>query len=74
MSLLGFPAYDLLNESDVEQKFLYPLLTHESFLALPQRAVLTKKSLGTMSFVNKSALPRGYVPDYVIFFPGARFA
>ncbi|MGC2413059.1 MAG: hypothetical protein WA459_10240 [Stellaceae bacterium] len=70
MSLLGFPVYDLLNESDVEQKFIYPLLTHESFLGIPSRAVLTKKSLGTMSFVDKSALPRGYVPDYVIFFGG----
>lgn len=70
MSLLGYPVYDALNESDVEQKFLYPLLTHESFLAIPSRAVLTKKSLGTMSFVDKSSLPRGYIPDYVIFFSG----
>jgi hypothetical protein len=70
MSLLGFPIYDALNESDVEQKFIYPLLTHESFLAIPSRAILTKKSLGSMSFVDKSALPRGYVPDYVIFFSG----
>src|SRR5438045_3125630 len=70
MSLLGFPVYDLSNESDVEQKFIYPLLTHQSFLAIPSRAILTKKSLGTMSFVDKSALPRGYIPDYVIFFSG----
>ncbi|HTV88721.1 MAG TPA: hypothetical protein VME41_06870, partial [Stellaceae bacterium] len=63
MSLLGYPIVDALNESDVEQKFLYPLLTHESFLAIPSRSVVTKQSLGTMSFVAKSSLPRGYIPD-----------
>ncbi len=32
MQLLSIPVYDCSNESDVEQKFIYPLLTHPSFL------------------------------------------
>src|SRR5271155_5076113 len=32
MTLLGFPVYDCSNESDVEQKFIYPLLNHPQFL------------------------------------------
>jgi hypothetical protein len=70
VSLLNFPAYDVSTESDVEQKFLYPLLTHPSFLAIPAKAILTKKAMGSLSFVDKTALPRNYIPDYVIFFRG----
>src|ERR1700722_10495192 len=70
MSLLNIPAYDVSTESDVEQKFLFPLLTHPSFLAIPSKAILTKKSMGSLSFVNKASLPRNYIPDYVIFFRG----
>lgn len=70
MQLLGIPVYDCLNESDVEQKFIYPLLTHPSFLDIPNKAILTKRSLGTLSFIEKSDLPRNYVPDYVVFFSG----
>ena len=68
--LLNYPSFDCSNESDVEQKFLYPLLTHPSFLEIPSKAVLTKSSMGTMRFVEKSTLPKNYVPDYVIFFSG----
>jgi type I site-specific restriction endonuclease len=70
MNLLDIPTVDCANESDVEQKFLYPLLTHPSFLEIPAKAILTKKSLGTLSFVTKSALPKNYIPDYLIFFSG----
>ena len=70
MTLLGFPLYDCSNESDVEQKFLYPLLTHPQFLDIPPKTILTKKSLGAMSFVSKASLPKDYVPDYVIFISG----
>ena len=71
MSLLNFPDYEATtSESDVEQKFIYPLLTHPSFLDIPPKAILTKRSMGTMSFVDKSTLPKNYVPDYVIFFSG----
>jgi len=70
MSLLNIPTYEFSTESDVEQKFILPLLTHPSFLGIPTKAVLTKKSLGVLSFVQKSALPKNYIPDYIIFFQG----
>ena len=70
MSLLTIPEYDFSTESDVEQKFIMPLLTHPSFLEIPSRAILTKKSMRGLPFVDKSALPKGYVPDYIVFFNG----
>ena len=70
MSLLNIPVYNSSTERDVEQKFLFPLLTHLSFLAIPAKAILTKKSMGALSFVEKTTLPRSYVPDYVVFFHG----
>jgi hypothetical protein len=70
MSLLNIPIYECSNESDVEQKLLFPLLTHPSFLDIPPRNVLTKASLGTLSFVSKSSLPKAYVPDYLMFYRG----
>lgn len=70
MILLNIPVYNSSTESDVEQKFLFPLLTHPSFLAIPAKAILTKKSMGVLSFVEKTTLPRNYVPDYVVFFHG----
>ena len=70
MSLLNIPVYNSSTERDVEQKFLFPLLTHPSFLAIPAKAILTKKSMGALSFVEKTTLPRSYVPDYVVFFHG----
>lgn len=70
LSLLNIPAYDSSTESDVEQKFLFPLLTHPSFMGIPAKAILTKKSMGSLSFVEKTSLPRNYIPDYMVFFHG----
>ena len=70
MNLLTIPEYDFSTESDVEQKFIMPLLTHPSFLEVPSKAILTKKSLRVLSFVEKSSLPKGYIPDYIVFFNG----
>jgi hypothetical protein len=70
VTLLNFPNYECNNESDVEQKFIFPLLTHPSFLDLPPRSILTKKSLKSFSFVEKSTLPKNYIPDYLISFSG----
>ena len=69
-SLLTVPTYDLFSESDVEQKFIMPLLTHESFLGIPTKAVLTKRSMSVLSFVSKSSLPKNYIPDYFVFIHG----
>ena len=38
--------------------------------AIPAKAILTKKSMGALSFVEKTTLPRSYVPVYVVFFHG----
>jgi len=70
VSLLTIPHYDFSTESDVEQKFIMPLLTHPSFLEIPSKAILTKKSMRVLSFIDKSSLPRGYIPDYIVFFSG----
>ena len=70
VTLLSFPDYGCANESDVEQKFLFPLLTHPSFVGLPRKSVVTKRSLGVLPFVEKSTLPKNYVPDYIVFFSG----
>jgi hypothetical protein len=70
MSLLGFPAYEFSTESDVEQRFIMPLLTHPSFLDIPAKTILTKKSLGALSFVDKTALPKNYIPDYLLLSHG----
>jgi hypothetical protein len=70
LSLLNIPAYDSATESDVEQKFIFPLLTHLSFLAIPPKTILTKKSMGSLSFTDKTTLPKNYVPDDIVFFNG----
>ncbi|MCW2205602.1 hypothetical protein M2227_007692 [Bradyrhizobium elkanii] len=70
MSLLNIPVTECDNESDVEQKFLFPLLTHPSFLAIPPKAISSKKYLSSLPFVAKSSLPRNYIPDYIIFISG----
>lgn len=70
LSLLNIPAYDTSTESDVEQKFIFPLLTHPSFLAIPPKSILTKKAMSSLSFTDKTALPKNYVPDALIFFHG----
>lgn len=70
MSLLAFPLYDCESEADVELKFIYPLLNHPSFLDIPAKAILGKKSLISMDFTSKAALPKNYIPDFVVFFLG----
>lgn len=67
MSFLTFPIHDCENETDVEQKFIFPLLSHPSFLDIPAKSILAKKSLGAMSFTSKASLPKNYIPDYVLF-------
>src|SRR5664280_2707505 len=66
MTLLNIPDYECENETDVEQKLIYPLLVHPSFLGIPSKAILPKRSLVSLPFVNKAALPKNYIPDYLI--------
>lgn len=57
----------LLNESDVEQKFLYPLLieAHPLGLALPQSVVQTKANIRRLK-IGKGSEQKLYFPDYVV--------
>jgi hypothetical protein len=59
MTLLGFPVYDCSNESDVEQKFLYPLLTHLQFLGIAPKDILTKRSLPGIFVRHKVIVSKG---------------
>lgn len=58
---------DLRNESDVEQKFLYPLLTGDAPLGLgiSQKHILTKANLRHV-VIGKGNDKKTYYPDYVI--------
>lgn len=58
---------DLRNESDVEQKFLYPLLVEAAplGLALPSSVIQTKVNIRRMT-VGKGADQKLYYPDYLV--------
>ena len=56
-------AASLRNESDVEQKLLYPLLTADEWLAIPEPAVFTKKYLPPVTIDKGSGRRVGYIPD-----------
>ena len=67
------PEFDLdqlRTESDVEQKLLFPFLTHTGYLNLPKSWVRTKEYM-TPTEVDKAAGKRfGYYPDYSIWITG----
>src|SRR5262249_2026985 len=63
-------ADDLRTESDVEQKLLFPFLTHASYLALPSKWVRTKEYM-TPTEIDKAAGKKyGYIPDYYVWLSG----
>ncbi len=57
----------LLNESDVEQKFIYPLLSEPTplGLGLPPSVIQSKANLKRFT-IGKGADQKSYFPDYVI--------
>lgn len=57
----------LHNESDVEQKFLYQMITDTSPLGLGvnPKSIHTKKSIRSLS-IDKGSSQKNYYPDYVI--------
>jgi hypothetical protein len=61
----------LQNESDVEQKFLYPLLVeaHPLGLALPPSVIRTKANIRRFP-IGKGSDQKLYFPDYVIVSTG----
>jgi GTPase SAR1 family protein len=65
-----FDAAELRTESDIEQKLIYPLLTHVSYLDLPSNWVRTKEYM-TPTDIDKAAGKRfGYFPDYSVWVRG----
>lgn len=58
---------DLRNESDVEQKFLYPLMTEPKplGLGLPAAVVLTKANVRRLT-IGKGSDQKLYYPDYLV--------
>lgn len=69
----SMPVFDInefRTESDVEQKLIYPFLTHASFLNLPPEWVRTKEYM-TPTEIDKVAGKRhGYFPDYSVWIGG----
>ncbi|WP_337137605.1 type I restriction enzyme HsdR N-terminal domain-containing protein [Sphingomonas aquatica] len=67
---LGSPELEpstFRNESDVEQKFVLPLLVNPSYLGLPSEWIRTKEYMRPTE-IDKSAGKRfGYIPDYSIW-------
>ncbi len=65
------PLSDLHNESDVEQKLLYPLLTYSSpqGLGFPSANVRTKPDIRGLT-IEKRKNRKLYYPDYVVVISG----
>lgn len=53
-------------ESDVEQFFVAPFLTEPGWLAIPDSALATKRTLKEVQ-IDKGAHRRWYLPDYVAY-------
>ena len=59
-----------LTESDVEQKFVLPLLTAPEHLALPALTIKTKGYVKPSEFSKKAGIGFGDYPDYSIWLRG----
>lgn len=60
---------DTASESDVEQAFVWPLLTEEGYLGIPNGAVRTKYTVASIP-IDKGARQKRYVPDYLVYVQG----
>ena len=57
---------NLLTESDVEQRVIYPLLTGGNYLAINESHLRTKEYMAPAK-IDKSADKSGYYPDYTVW-------
>ncbi len=65
-----FDISELRDESDVEQKLVYPFLTNISYLAIPSAWVRSKEYM-TPTEIDKAAGKRyGYFPDHSVWLGG----
>jgi GTPase SAR1 family protein len=73
MNIENFPPEEkaLSSESDVEQKFLYPILSQPvpHGLGIPQEQIQTKPNITALE-IDKGASRKRYHPDYVILTGG----
>jgi type I site-specific restriction endonuclease len=60
-----------INESEVEQRFLYPLLWSPPLLDIPQDAIKPKQYLAPTVLDKAAGKSTGYYPDYSIWMHGA---
>ncbi len=61
---------ELITESDVEQKLVYPFLVHPCFMDIPSEWVRTKEYMEPTE-IDKGAGKRvGYIPDYSVWRSG----
>src|ERR1700687_5023965 len=70
VNLNDLSATQLRNESDVEQKLIYPLLVAEEWLGIDPAAVHTKSYLPPATIDKRSGRKSGYFPDYSIWLHG----
>ncbi len=57
-------------ESDVEQKYILPLLTNPSYIGLPSRWIRTKEYMSPTDIDKAAGRRHGYVPDYSVWLGG----
>ena len=69
MNLETDPA-QLSTESDVEQKFVLPLLINSEYLNIPSLAVKTKVYIQATKFSKKAGVTSGDYPDYSVWSRG----
>ena len=64
---LDIDIQNLENESDVEQKFIMPMLLkeHPYGLSIPVKNIKTKQSIPS-SLIGKGSDKKYYIPDYIV--------
>lgn len=63
MDIFASSLEEIYNESDVEQKFLYPFLVHS--LKFPTDEIRTKKNIPVLT-IGKGKNKRSHQPDYIL--------
>jgi len=67
IDLANLGAARLVTESDVEQKFVFPLLTAAEWLGIPESAIHTKHYLPPATIDKGAGRRVGYFPDYSVW-------
>ena len=65
-----FAISELRNESDVEQKLVYPFLTSTNYLAIPSAWVRSKEYMSPTEIDKAAGKRYGYFPDHSVWLGG----